>query len=160
MCWKSHWISETKLFWWKNEQLVRFGAKFNFYFFPDHSTLIFLKMKCNPTNKKTVAYSFAGDVAIANINTQCETNSLLLRINFWHPQRTSSKDTTIDLNGTNHIKLWQTRKRKNCWRKHNHAMGPYTSVIKPFGTLNCRIWFIVDNRKLCICRFQKPSRIW
>ena len=27
---KSHWLSETKIFWWKNEELVHFGAKFNF----------------------------------------------------------------------------------------------------------------------------------
>ena len=37
-----------KLFWWKNKQLVHFGAKFNFYFLLDHYTVI----QYNPTNKK------------------------------------------------------------------------------------------------------------
>ena len=50
---KSYWISEIKkMFWWKNEQLVYFGAKLNFLFFPDLCTLKSLKMKCNPTNKQ------------------------------------------------------------------------------------------------------------
>ena len=55
MCLKSHWILETKDILWKNEQLAHFGAKLNFYFYPNGYTLKFLKMKCNPTNKKTVA---------------------------------------------------------------------------------------------------------
>ena len=54
-CLKSHCIlSWKKLIWWKNEWLVYFGVKFNFYFFLDRCTLKFLKMKCNATNKKTV----------------------------------------------------------------------------------------------------------
>ena len=48
-------IRNKNLIWWKNEQLLHFGTKFNFYFYfiPYHSTFKFLKMKCNPTNKKT-----------------------------------------------------------------------------------------------------------
>ena len=50
---KSHWISETKFFWQKNEQLVRFGPSLIFF---NRRTLKFLKMKCNPI--KPVALSF------------------------------------------------------------------------------------------------------
>ena len=32
-----------------------FWGHVQFSFFPDHCSLKFLKMKCNPTNKKTVA---------------------------------------------------------------------------------------------------------
>ena len=51
ICLKSHWIFGSKTSYWrKNEQLVHFGAKSNFYFYPDRRTLKFLKMQCNPTN--------------------------------------------------------------------------------------------------------------
>ena len=38
------------LIWWKNKQLICFGSSSVFIF-----CLKFLKMKCNPTNKRTVA---------------------------------------------------------------------------------------------------------
>ena len=46
MCLKSHWLSEKKID----------GRMFSgqLHFFPDRRTLKFLKMKCNPTNNKTV----------------------------------------------------------------------------------------------------------
>ena len=40
MCLKSYWI---KLFGWKNDQLVHFGTKFNFYFFPIATLWNYLK---------------------------------------------------------------------------------------------------------------------
>ena len=59
MCLKSHWISETKIiFWWKNEQLVRFGTRFNVFFkkIPNRCTLKSFKIKCNLTNKKLLPH--------------------------------------------------------------------------------------------------------
>ena len=42
----------------KERPIGSFRAKFDFYLFifPDRRTLKFLKMKCNPSNEKTVAY--------------------------------------------------------------------------------------------------------
>ena len=53
---KSHWISETKTNLMEERTLGTGRGQiqffFFFFFFSDRRTLKFLKMKCNPTNKK------------------------------------------------------------------------------------------------------------
>ena len=53
---KSHWISEAKINFTEEQTIgMSWPSSIFMLFFPDCRTLKFLKMECNPTNKKTVA---------------------------------------------------------------------------------------------------------
>ena len=75
------------LCWWKNEQLVCFEAKFNFYFlfFPDRHTLKFLKMKCNPTNKKNCGLMWTD--GSRNTSASAVVTPIAIFFLAWHYQR-------------------------------------------------------------------------
>ena len=55
MCLKSHWLSGTKITFMEERAIGTFWDQIQFLFFSDRCPLKFLKMECNPTNKKTVA---------------------------------------------------------------------------------------------------------
>ena len=60
MCPKSYLHIIDKKCWWENRTVGMFldQIQFLFLFYFDRRTLKFLKMKCNPTNKKPWPYSY------------------------------------------------------------------------------------------------------
>ena len=64
-------IRNKQFFWQKSKQLLCYGTKFNCLFFY-HRTSKFLKMKCNPTNKKILAsqlLTYKSDITIFKYKT-------------------------------------------------------------------------------------------
>ena len=75
MCLKSHWISRNKNYFdGRMNNWYIFGPS-SIFFFPDCRTLKFLKMKCNPTNKKMWPkyYCIGLCACFTNMNVEVKT---------------------------------------------------------------------------------------